>query len=338
MEKIKKIIIKVFPESLIRYVFSKTLRNFTIYKSFSYDKKRYRRYSDSFLMNNKTELIGNIIKHYHVFEKGLTMPSTRLGFGQPKLITLIKECLKYIKLFDKYDPQLFHAISVIKEYDLFHKERKFKLEEKTIQQINQLLSKFPEKEPSSQSKGLSTSYFKDSKSSFNEFSWSRHSVRNFSKNNISLKLISNALELARKTPSACNRQAWRTYVHSDVEKINQILKVQGGNRGFGHLTNKLIVITSELGVFGHAFERNQAFVDGGMYAMNLLYALHFNEIATCPLNCSVTPEKDKKLRQLCAISSSEVFVVMIACGIPPDSFKLASSPRYSIDNTNKFVH
>ena len=72
--------------------------------------------------------------------------------------------------------------------------------------------------------------------------------------------------------------------------------------------------------------------------MNLLYALHFKKIATCPLNCSTTPEKDKKLRLLCNIPPSEVFIVMIACGIPPDNFKLASSPRYDITITNEFVN
>jgi hypothetical protein len=50
------------------------------------------------------------------------------------------------------------------------------------------------------------------------------------------------------------------------------LKLQGGIRGFGHLTNKLIVITSDTAVF--LMMKDQAFIDGGMYAMNVLYGLH----------------------------------------------------------------
>jgi nitroreductase len=334
----KELILKIFPDNLVRFIFSKTLRSYTISNSYRYDKKRFKKHSDSFLMKTQPELIGNIIKHYHVFEKGLTMPETRLGFGQPKLLVLIAECEKHITLFGKNELQLVHAVSVIKEYYSFHDQKKFKLEEKTIQTIESLLSSFLKTAPSDQPVVTKDTYFKDANSSFHAFSRSRHSVRNFSREEIPINKIDDSLQLAKKTPSACNRQSWRTYTFTDKNRIKEILEIQGGNRGFGHLTNKLIVVTAELGVFGHSFERNQAFVDGGMYAMNLMYALHFNGIATCPLNCSTTPKKDKKLQILCNVPSSEVFIVMIACGLPPDEFKLASSPRYDINHTNKFIN
>jgi hypothetical protein len=54
------------------------------------------------------------------------------------------------------------------------------------------------------------------------------------------------------------------------------------------------VITAELGVFMNLDERNQAYTDGGMYAMNLLLALHHHQIAACPLNCSHSAAKDRK--------------------------------------------
>ena len=190
--------------------------------------------------------------------------------------------------------------------------------------------------PSKQHDFTRNDYFKNSNDSFDVFSKSRSSVRNFGETDIPIEKISMALDLARNTPSACNRQSWRTHIFSKKEIINEILSVQGGNRGFGHLANKIIVITGELGVFGHAFERNQVFVDGGMYAMNLLYALHHNKIAACILNCSTTHNKDKKLRKLCQIADSEVFIAIIACGIPPDTFRVASSPRYALDILTKF--
>ena len=105
------------------------------------------------------------------------------------------------------------------------------------------------------------------------------------------------------------------YVFVNKKQIVKILEIQGGNRGFGHLTNKLIIIAAELGGFSGLSERNQAFVDGGIYAMNTLYALHYNQVAACIMNCSTSPEKDKQLRSLCKIKESEVFIAMVACGI-----------------------
>ncbi|WBL22041.1 nitroreductase family protein [Zunongwangia sp. HRR-M8] len=334
----KELLFKIFPDSFIRFIFNKTLRAYTIYQSYNYDRKRYKKYSDSFLMKNQNELMGNIIKHYHVFEKGLTMPETRLGFGQPKLIVLINECLKYSELFGINEPQLKHAVAVIKEYENFHIQNNFKLESNTLESLSRINSLGIEGQVSKQLINYSEEYFKNTMAPFDKFSVSRHSLRNFKDSNIPIESITKAIELAKKTPSACNRQAWRTYVFTDKRLIQEILKIQGGNRGFGHLADKLIIVTSELGVFGHSFERNQAFVDGGMYLMNLLYALHFNKIGACPLNCSNTPKKDKILQELCNIPPSEVFICMIACGVPPEEFKLAISPRYDISFTNKVIN
>ena len=92
-----------------------------------------------------------------------------------------------------------------------------------------------------------------------------------------------------------------------------------------------------MGLFGGIAERYQVYIDGGMYAMNLLYALHYNQIAACILNCSHTPEKDELLRNICGIKDSENFIAMIACGIPPERFKIAISRRYERSDTNNII-
>jgi nitroreductase len=322
--------------SLIRKIYSKIKPILTIYPYY-YDLVKYHKYSDSQSFKKNTEILGNIIKHYHVIEKGLTMPDTRLGFGQIKLIQLINECIIYYNRFGKNDSQFSHALNVIKEYENFHYKNDFKLNNETIEKINQLFILIPNVETSTQIEMKKSEYFSYTNASqYDLFSSSRHSIRNYSDEDISIEKIKNSLELAKKSPSACNRQGWRTHVYKDKNKINEILQIQGGNSGFGHLSNTLIIVTVELGVFAHSIERNQAFVDGGIYTMNLLYALHFNQIATCTLNCATNPKKDRKLHEICDISKSEVFIAMISCGIPPEEFKIASSPRYDISKTNKF--
>lgn len=306
-------------------------------KAYRYDWKQYRKYSNSFFSDSATKLIGEIIKAYHVIEKGLTMPEVRFGFGQQKIIELTEYCNRYIREYGTEEEQLQHAVQVIFEYKLFHNNHNFKLEEETDRVIEQLKIDSINSNKSTQIEMTKSDYFKYSVSSFPKFAISRTSVRNYTNENISLEKILKSLDLAKKTPSACNRQSWRTYVYTDRDQIDNILKVQAGNRGFGHLTNKLIVICAELGLFSRAYERNQAFIDGGMYAMNVLYTLHYEEIATCILNCSTTPDRDISLRKLTNIKQSEVFIAMIACGIPPENFKIAYSKRYKLEKTNRVV-
>nr|WP_321356191.1 nitroreductase family protein [uncultured Draconibacterium sp.] len=337
---LKQILAKILPPKIFNFLKVKwnrirTWRN--LKAAYRYDFKLYSKYSASFGSNTATKLIGIIIKDYHVIEKGLTMPESRLGFGQQKLVILIQNCINYIQLHGEGDEQLNHAIQVIIEYKEFHNENGFKLEEETIRSIKSLEDIVSNASSCQQIETTKEDYFKYTESAFPKFAYSRASVRNFTEEDIPIEKIINALEISKKTPSACNRQAWRTYVYSDKKLIEAILTVQGGNRGFGHLTNKLIVITAELGVFENVPERYQAYIDGGMYAMNLLYGLHYEKIAACILNCSHSPEKDIKLRELINIKLSEVFIAMIVCGIPQESFKIAYSKRYNLEETNTII-
>ncbi len=300
-------------------------------KAYLYDFRKNIKFSSAIRYDDtQLKLVSTIIRNYHVVEKGLTMPETRLGFGKDRINILCDDIILYIKKYGLDNDQIHHAIGVLLEYDHLHRQNNFILSDNIQSKINKLKQQIPVVEPTPQLIKTRNEYFKSVKSDFKEFSNSRASIRNFSTEEISVDKILNALELARNTPSACNRQTSRPYVYNNKEEIKEILQVQGGNRGFGHLANKLLIVTADLSVYNSVAERNQAFIDGGMYAMNVLYSLHHNEIAACILNCSHTPEKDKKLRKLCNIKESEVFIAMIACGIPPEKFNVAISKRHSL--------
>lgn len=168
---------------------------------------------------------------------------------------------------------------------------------------------------------------------FETFSASRHSVRHFA-GTISVDQIRNAVALANNAPSACNRQYTRVHCVSDRSVIQKCLALQNGNRGFGHLADKLLILTADLRAVWGA-ERNDIFTNAGIYLMNLCYALHKNKVAHCMLNWSVVPGKDKALRKLIDMDDAETVVVFIACGDVPEEFKLATSPRKSVEQVLK---
>jgi len=334
---IKKILKFILPNKIL--AFSKKLHiNRIMKESYYYDFKRYKQYSRSYGSNTSVKLAAEITALYHVIEKGLTMPEPRLGFGQEKIILLCESCFNFIEKYGIEEDQVHHAIQVILEYKNFHNNLKYQLNSSIENAINQLGNKISGFSPCAQKTMTKKEYFQNKMLDFSNFANSRASVRNFSTEIIPINKVIQALDLARNTPSACNRQTWRTYLLSDKKLIDKILEIQGGNRGFGHLTDKLIIIAGELGVFGSIAERNQVFIDGGMYAMNLLYSLHYNEIAACILNCSHTPEKDLKQRTICGIKKSEVFIAMVACGIPPNNFMITASKRYDLDKTNTIMN
>ncbi len=335
-ESIKKIMpITIF--LLLRPIF----QCWYVLYSFFYDYIRYLRYSSSLNYSTPTKLEGSIIMKYHVIEKGLTMPKTRLGFGKERIPVLCNFCDKYISKYNLSESkQVQHAIGVLKEYIKFHEKNKFNLSDKIKNRIDktiQLADKYEKVAETKQFLVTKEEYFKHINAPFTTFSNSRRSVRNYSEQNIPIEVIEKTINLVINTPSACNRQTSRAYVFINKEKIKTITDIQGGAGGFGYLANKLIVITAELGVFGGAHERYQAYIDGGMFAMNMLYALHSNSIVCCILNCSNSPEKDKKLQKCCKIKKNEVFIAMISCGYAPDKFSVATSYRYKEKDICKII-
>jgi len=327
---LKTIVKKILPDIIINKVKLYVAR-VKLYPAYNYDLKRYWRYSGTTRRKDtQSKLLGAIIMDYHVIEKGLTMPKTRLGFGYERLERLIENCGIYIEKFDLNNFQFKNAIGVILEYKNYHEENNYQLKESILNAIKKIENRLPKIEITKQLRFTKEEYFKFSKSNFLNFSNSRHSVRNFSKEEIPLNKLLKALELTKNTPSACNRQTSSLYVYTNKERINKILEVQGGNRGFGHLVDKLIVLTADLSVFSYDYERNQAYIDGGIYAMNLLYALHYYEIACCILNCDHTVKKDMIMRKLCGIKEEEIFIAIFACGNLPENFLAASSARTPI--------
>jgi len=281
-------------------------------------------------------MISKIILDTHVIEKGLTMPEFRFGFGQDRLLVLLGNIIGYFEAFDKSEPQLLHSLSVVDEYFEVHDSEGYAVTEELLEAISKLSHVLNDHEINIKRRDqLAVSkmeFFSSVEKSFFEFSNSRSSVRNFSGDPVCFNDIEDALDLCRNTPSACNRQSVRVHLYSKKSDMEAILRVQGGNRGFGHLAGSLIIVTYESSKYFEESERNSGIVDGGMYCMNILYALHARKIAACILNAAHDGSKDLAMRKEANIPDSEVFVAMIACGYAPDKFKIATSFRYPLDS------
>ncbi|MFA0069621.1 nitroreductase family protein [Vibrio breoganii] len=167
-------------------------------------------------------------------------------------------------------------------------------------------------------------------SSPEDFFFTRHSIREFGNvdSSVDKSTLEKAVRLSLKTPSACNRQAWHVYHISDQKKIKKALSHQKGNRGFGHKVNDLLVICSDIKAFNPGSERYQHWIDGGMYSMSLVYALHSVGIASCCLNWSQQGKDDKGFRKdFPEISNSHSVIIMLAIGEPKENNQICVSPR-----------
>jgi nitroreductase len=119
--------------------------------------------------------------------------------------------------------------------------------------------------------------------------------------------------------------------------IDTILELQGGLKGYSANLSQLIVLTSDRNFFYSAGERYQLYIDGGIYLMNLLYALHFYGIVACPAHWGMPYQADIKMTDLLNLKNSEQIISLIAIGVPTNEFNTTLSLRKS-SNENLFIH
>lgn len=298
-----------------------------------YDLKGFLRYS---MVRNpyKTQqrLLGLIVARYHVVEKGLTMPSMRPGFGFENIISLIDLCQIYAKKFDVSESLFISAIESLKEYKDVHDKLSFQLNQELDRKLSDLFAQHSLKLSGCGQKSLTKETFiAESQSDFLRFAHSRCSVRNYTEEEISLLELQKIVELAQTAPTACNRQPIRVHIVGK-DKLKAVLRLQNGNRGFGDRANKLLIVSVDRSSYLNVLEHNCVYVDGGIYVMNLLYALHYYHIGACTLNWSVTPDTDHELKKILAIDETEAVVALIAIGHVPNEFKVAASHRLNVSS------
>ncbi|NEO22730.1 MAG: hypothetical protein F6K57_26360 [Moorea sp. SIO4A5] len=172
---------------------------------------------------------------------------------------------------------------------------------------------------------------------FETLALKRFSIRNFSEGSIDIGLILKAIKIAQKSPSVCNRQSSFVYIIESEELKTKALNYQNGNRGFGHLADKILILTSNLRAFYSIEERNQAFIDGGIFGMSLVYALHSLGLGTCTLNWSASKQRDIELRKAIAIRENEVVIFMIAVGLLPENFDVPCSQRKNLEDVFQII-
>lgn len=159
------------------------------------------------------------------------------------------------------------------------------------------------------------------------FLTSRHSVRDFDQRPVERALIEEAVRLATYAPSVCNRQGFRAYYFDDRADIARVLGVHSGSQGFASGVPGLFVITYDIRAFEDVFERHQGWIDGGLFAMTLLLALHGLGLGAVPLNWSRRNAATGRLRRMAGLPEHDNVVMLIAAGHPAEGYRVARSTR-----------
>lgn len=286
-----------------------------INRIYASDSKYQMRYMRGFCRDSKDKSDAEIMLIMHALEKGMSFPVKKMGYGKEKSLSLVELLIKHISKYG-IDRQVVVATNILHSYisdsySVSDVDVRNKIED-YLKAHNNLLSpmvggaiviKKPEGNPS----------YEDIKKFFDN----RTSVRMYSDIPLTKEEIDRAIDIAKSSPSACNRQASRVYVVKNKQLMARVFDNQLGDQGWCNNADTLFVVTSISSYFGSLYERHEPYIDGGMFAMNLVMGLHAQGIASCFKMYIREPELDGIIRSLLSIPDNEIPIILILAGHYP---------------------
>jgi nitroreductase len=335
MKYIKSILIKIIGlNNIIRvYNFKDLVSNFVN------DFNLYYKYSHIFKINNLNKIEAKIILNYHSVEKGFLFKNMKSRFAMQRIINLHELLIDQSVINNCNLSQIRVAYQVMCEYYEIHlkfdanindyfTKKQYDFYKKILLQKNDLhFSSYIEYQYED--------FYKFNQCNFDDFSNSRKSIRNFTGEVIDIELVKKAIKLASNAPSVCNRQSSKVYLVDDKNIIDKALEIQGGFAGYVKNVNQLLILTVDRNYFYNVGERNQFYIDGGIFLMNLLYSLHYYKIANCPANWGKLVKEEKLLENYIKIPEAEKIICMIQIGIAEDNFRVTLSKRRDVEEIFK---
>ncbi|MGO3090149.1 MAG: nitroreductase family protein, partial [Galactobacter sp.] len=260
-----------------------------------------------------------MIFHAHAIEKGLSRSNFRPGFGKIAVPGLAKEINAWLAAGRSTEDTFFiSSAGVMRNYLQRHEDLGVDVSHFWSlfgEQAQQLINAAHQREGgvlrATDEREATDVITRDR--GFLDVIYGRRSVREYTPQPVLDAEISRAVEIAMQSPSVCNRQAARVHQFEDPAVIKAVLDLQGGFAGY-EMPPRLLLVSSDLDAFLFATERNQAFVDGGLFMMSLLLGLTEVGLGSCSLNTAMGTKKEAAIRKLINIPDHEVFISFIAVG------------------------
>ena len=297
------------------------------------DEKRFRENfaPDDVNLANQPQLIAKLVFSSHSLEKSLSNDNFEVGHGMMVVRMLVERLQIYnSKGFDTSHLGYINTISVLRAFYDKHKGTKYQkqLEDDLadiLPEVKKCQSKIGGADviPISQKENNYTKNFR-------QLSEDRFAIRKYADKPVSKNDVKEAIEIALKTPSACNRQPVRVYEIYDKQIIARVLEVQGGIDAY-ETPPVLLLLTADDNNYVGINERNQGFIDGGLFAMSILYALEHEGLAACPLHAMFEEYRDKTIRGMLGIPGNEKLITFISVGHFTEENHVCKSFRYPVE-------
>ena len=314
--------------------------NMTLASYYAGQRKRFLRFcAGQWNVGQSEQLRGTMVYYIHRIEKGLSHRRFRAGFGRSafgELRSVMDEWRERDYPVD--DVTYIAARQVVRAYVRKHRALEKPIPEfvgvwfaDEVASVDIESVEQAEKADVAGNAGVKTVRAADKRDNasldYAALFAGRSSVREYAETPVDMGTVRKAVSMSMKTPSVCNRQAYRVLLISNPKFIEQALALQGGWRGYD-APPVLALISVDVRGFVSVVERNEPYIDGGLFAMAFLTALECESLAACPLNTMMREKQEHEIRKLLGVPDYETLIAFVAIGNFPESIESPVSFRY----------
>ena len=300
-------------------------------REYLYDKEFFKKYN----MNTEPSLnkLGyETVIHTHTLEKGMEHFELR-PFAVKKteyMIDLIKRQTKYEGFEKKF--AYINGINSLRAYKNIYEEHNWK-DKKEYNTVSEFLKNYEKVEPQKAGAYILTKQEleKDYKIDYLKFVKSRHSTRNYKKEPLKIEDVQAAVDMAKYSASACNRQYIKLHYYPTGKMRENVIKYSLGKGGLYMDGVNTFIVTFDVNALTGAGERNQGYFNAGLYSTNLVNAFHSLGIGTCFIQFANSVKDEEDLKKMNDIPEYERIAVILYAGYYDEKSIFAVSPRKNVD-------
>ena len=149
----------------------------------------------------------------------------------------------------------------------------------------------------------------------------RRSIRKWTDKNIDKDQIMKIIDVARWSPSSCNRQTIKILVIKNKDIIDLIGRSLMGGVGFASTAPVLNIVLVDVRPYDFKIERHIPYIDAGIFIQTFLLMAHYMGLGACPIHWTVGEKKEKEIREKLHIPDYYIPIAVIALGYPSEDIK-----------------
>ena len=299
-------------------------------KEYLYDKDFYKKYNMG-TEESLNKLGYESIIHTHTLEKGMEHFELR-PFAVEKtryIMSLIKRESKYENYENKF--AFINGINSLREYKKIYEEHNW-INKDEYKKVDEFLKNYSKAENQKAGAYILTKkeLQKDYEIDYLKFVKSRHSTRNYKNEPIKLDDVKAAVEMAKYSASACNRQYIKLHFYPSGKMRDNVIHYALGKGGLYLDGVNTFIVTFDVNGLSGIGERNQGYFNAGLYSTNLVNAFHSLGIGTCFIQFANSVKDEDDLKRKNEIPEYERIAVILFAGYYDEKSIFAVSPRKNV--------